>query len=178
MSALTAHLVTRDPAAAAAWYGSVLGAVEGARITLPGGRVLSIDLRFGDSKLAIGEEFPDLGIVPPQTLGGTYGALHLAVEDAGAVWRRALDLLPPDSPEFQQIRQRVGALIGGWSSAASAAMLALTLRERVERAMRALDYEQNMLAHAQRRQRAPVVGLSVPHVEVRQAPVDVGGHRE
>ena len=33
------------------------------------------------------------------------------------------------------------------------------LKERVERAMRALGYEQNMLAHAQRRQRASVVGL-------------------
>ncbi len=40
-----------------------------------------------------------------------------------------------------------------------------SLRERVERAMRALGYEQNMLAHAQRRQRAAVVGISVPHVD-------------
>lgn len=39
-----------------------------------------------------------------------------------------------------------------------------SLRERVERAMTMLGYEQNMLAHAQRRQRAPVVGLSAPHV--------------
>ena len=39
-----------------------------------------------------------------------------------------------------------------------------SLRERVERAMTLLGYEQNMLAHAQRRQRAPVVGLSAPHV--------------
>ena len=31
--------------------------------------------------------------------------------------------------------------------------------------MRALGYEQNMLAHAQRRQRASVVGLSAPHVD-------------
>ena len=31
--------------------------------------------------------------------------------------------------------------------------------------MRALGYEQNMLAHAQRRQRAAVVGISVPHVD-------------
>lgn len=38
------------------------------------------------------------------------------------------------------------------------------LRERVEGAMRRLGYEQNMLAHAQRRQRAAVVGVSVPHV--------------
>lgn len=40
--------------------------------------------------LAIGDEFPGLGIVSPLTLGGTYGALHLAVADAAAVWQRAL----------------------------------------------------------------------------------------
>ena len=91
MSRLTPHLVTRDPAAAAAWYGQVLGAVEEGRITLPGGRVLSVELRFGDSRMAIGDEFPEMGIVSPLTLGGTYGALHLAVPDADAVWQRARD---------------------------------------------------------------------------------------
>jgi PhnB protein len=83
--------VTRNPAAAAAWYGSVLGAVETSRITLPGGQVMTIELRFGDSTMAIADEFPDVGAVSPLTLGGTYGALHLAVEDADAVWQRALD---------------------------------------------------------------------------------------
>ena len=91
MGTLAPHLVTRDPAAAAAWYGEVLGAVEEGRITLPGGRVLTVDLRFGDSRLAIGDEFPEAGIVSPVTLGGTYGALHLAVENAETVWQRALD---------------------------------------------------------------------------------------
>jgi PhnB protein len=91
MSTLTSHLVTRDPDAAAAWYKSVLGAVEDSRIILPGGQVLTIELRFGDSMLAIADEFPDLGIVSPLTLGGTYGALHLAVSEAAAVWQRALD---------------------------------------------------------------------------------------
>ena len=90
MGSLTPHLVTRDPAAAAAWYASVLGAAEEGRITLPGGQILTIELRFGDSRMAIADEFPDLGIVSPLTLGGTYGALHLAVEDANAVWQRAL----------------------------------------------------------------------------------------
>jgi PhnB protein len=88
MGTLTPHFVARDPAVAAAWYGEVLGAIEERRITLPGGRVLSVDLRFGDSRLAIGDEFPDLGIVSPLTLGGTYGALHLAVADAAAVWQK------------------------------------------------------------------------------------------
>jgi PhnB protein len=91
MSMLTPHLVTRDPAAAAAWYSEVLDAAEESRITLPDGRVLTVELRFGDSRMAIGDEFPDLGIVSPLTLGGTYGALHLVVDDAGAVWQKALD---------------------------------------------------------------------------------------
>jgi PhnB protein len=82
MSTLTFHLVTRDPDAAAAWYGSVLGAVETSRITLPGGQVMTIELRFGNSTLAIADEFPDIGVVSPQTLGGRYGAVHVAVGDA------------------------------------------------------------------------------------------------
>jgi PhnB protein len=91
MSTLTVHLVTRGPDAAAAWYGSVLGAVETSRITLPGGQVMTIELRFGDSTLAIADEFPDIGVTSPQTLGGTYAAVHVAVEDADAAWQRALD---------------------------------------------------------------------------------------
>src|SRR5438876_10178057 len=90
MSTLTCHLVTRNPDAAAAWYRSVLGAAEASRITLPGGQVLTIELRFGDSTLSISDEFPEMGVVSPLTLGGTYGALHLAVEDADAVWQRAM----------------------------------------------------------------------------------------
>ena len=57
---------------------------------LPDGAVLTIDLQFGDSQIAISDELPDHGIVSPLTLGGTYGALHLEVEDADAVWERAL----------------------------------------------------------------------------------------
>src|SRR5262245_65295494 len=77
MSTLTSHLVTRDPARAASWYESVLGATENSRITLPGGQILTIELQFGDSVLAISGEFPESGIVSPLTLGGTYGELHL-----------------------------------------------------------------------------------------------------
>jgi PhnB protein len=100
VSTLTSHLVTRDPNAASAWYSAVLGAVEASRITLPGGQVLTIELRFGDSMLAIADEFPDMGVISPLTLGGTYGALHLAVDDADAVWQRALDA---GATEFEPI---------------------------------------------------------------------------
>ena len=89
MATLTVHLVTRDPVRAGQWYASVLGAKELSRITLPDGAVLTIDLQFGDSQIAISDELPDHGIVSPLTLGGTCGALHLAVADAAAVWQKA-----------------------------------------------------------------------------------------
>jgi Zn-dependent protease len=37
----------------------------------------------------------------------------LSPQAAGTVWRQALDLLPPRSPQFHQIEQRIGALAGG-----------------------------------------------------------------
>jgi PhnB protein len=37
----------------------------------------------------IADEFPELGAVSPQTLGGTYGALTISVEDAHTAWQRA-----------------------------------------------------------------------------------------
>ncbi|MBO0745046.1 MAG: VOC family protein [Candidatus Dormibacteraeota bacterium] len=91
MGVLTIHLVARDAGRASAWYVSVFGAKEQGRISLPDGRVLTTELEFGDSVLAIGEEFPDMGIVSPLTLGGTHGAIHVAVDDADLVWQRALD---------------------------------------------------------------------------------------
>jgi PhnB protein len=90
VSTLTNHLVTRDPNVASVWYCSVLGAVETSRITLPGGQVMTIELHLGDSGLHIADEFPDMGIISPLTLGGTYCALHLAVDDVDTVWGKAL----------------------------------------------------------------------------------------
>ena len=40
---------------------------------------MTIESRFGDSTLAISDEFPGIGVVSPLTLGGTYGAVHVAV---------------------------------------------------------------------------------------------------
>ena len=83
MSSLTSHLVTRDPERGRRLVHLGARRDETSRITLPGGQVLTIELRFGDSALAISDEFPDMGVVSPLTLGGTYGALHLAVDGRG-----------------------------------------------------------------------------------------------
>jgi PhnB protein len=90
MSKLTPHIVVRDAGGAAEWYEQALGATLGDRIQVPDGRYLQIELRFGEARVMIADEFPEFNAVSPLTLGGTYGALTLAVDDADAAWQRAL----------------------------------------------------------------------------------------
>ncbi|MBO0841156.1 MAG: VOC family protein [Sciscionella sp.] len=91
MSGLSPHLVVSDAQRAARWYQDVLGADEVGRIPLPGGKVLAIELRIGDTEVHVADEYPDQGIVSPRTLGGTYLALQLPVDDPDEVYRRAID---------------------------------------------------------------------------------------
>jgi len=87
---LTPHIVVRGAARAAEWYAEALGAEEQSRIPVPGGKLMSVELRFGDSTVMVADEFPEMGVLSPESVGGTYGALHLATEDVDALWERAV----------------------------------------------------------------------------------------
>jgi PhnB protein len=87
---ITPHIVVRDPERALVWYAEVFDAKECSRIPLPGGKIMAIEVAIGDSTVMVADEFPDAGIVSPLTLGGTYGALVIATDDADMVWERAL----------------------------------------------------------------------------------------
>ena len=89
--AITPHLVVRDAAAAAEWYTAVLGAEERSRLAVPGGKLMQVELRFGDSTVMLADEFPDLGVLSPLSVGGTATVLHFSSDDVDAVWQRAVD---------------------------------------------------------------------------------------
>jgi PhnB protein len=91
MATVTPHIIVREAGRAAEWYEQALGAQLGDRIQIPDGRYLQIELRFGDSHVMIADEFPDLGAVSPLTVGGTYGALTILVDDVDTLWQRAVD---------------------------------------------------------------------------------------
>jgi PhnB protein len=88
---VTPHIVVRGAAEASEWYQRALGAEERGRVPVPGGKFMQIDLRFGESAVMLADEFPELGVVSPLTLGGTYGALTIETDDADALWGRALE---------------------------------------------------------------------------------------
>jgi PhnB protein len=87
---IAAHIVVGDAAEACAWYATAFGAREVDRIPLPGEKVMSVELAFGDSVVHVGSEFPDMGIVSPLTIGGTATVLQINTDDADGLWTRAL----------------------------------------------------------------------------------------
>jgi PhnB protein len=86
----TPHIVVRDAGRAAEWYERALGAEIGSRIPVPDGRLMQIELLFGDSPVMVADEFPEWGAVSPLTLGGTYGALTITTDAVDELWERAL----------------------------------------------------------------------------------------
>jgi PhnB protein len=87
---VTPHIVVRDAARAAAWYADALGAEERGRIAVPGGKLMQVELWFGESQVMLADEFPELDVLSPLAIGGTATVLHLRVDDVDAVWERAV----------------------------------------------------------------------------------------
>jgi PhnB protein len=87
---VTPHIVVRDAARAAAWYADALGAEERGRIPVPGGKLMQVELWFGESQVMLADEFPELDVLSPLAIGGTATVLHLRIDDVDAVWERAV----------------------------------------------------------------------------------------
>ena len=91
MHTITPHIVVRDAVRAVEWYKQALGAEERSRVPLPGGKLMSVELWFGDSAVMVADEFPEMGVVSPQTVGGTSTVLNLYTEEVDDLWKRAVD---------------------------------------------------------------------------------------
>jgi PhnB protein len=85
------HIVVRDAGRAADWYAQALGAEERDRIPLPSGKLMSVELAFGDSTVMVADEFPEAGILSPLSVGGTSTVLNITTDDVDSLWQRAVD---------------------------------------------------------------------------------------
>jgi len=68
---ITPHIVVQGAARAAAFYRDAFGAKEIERIPVPDGRLMSVQLRIGDSLIHLADEFPEMGVLAPPSIGGT-----------------------------------------------------------------------------------------------------------
>jgi PhnB protein len=87
---ITPHIVVQGAERAGAFYRDAFGAEEITRIPTPDGRLMSAQLRIGDGMLHIADEFPEMGVLAPPTIGGTPVVLSLAVADVDAVFAQAM----------------------------------------------------------------------------------------
>ena len=87
---LTPALAIKGAKQALDFYQRALGASVVHCMETPDGSVMHAEMTVGDSRFMFTDEFPDWGVVSPQTLGGTPVNLYLYVADADAAHARAI----------------------------------------------------------------------------------------
>jgi PhnB protein len=87
---ITPHIVVQGADRAAAFYADAFGAEELNRIPTPDGRLMSVQLQVGDAVFHIADEFPEMGVLAPASIGGTAVVLALDVTDADAAFAQAI----------------------------------------------------------------------------------------
>jgi PhnB protein len=87
---ITPHIVVQGAERAASFYRDAFGAEEIDRIPTPDGRLMSVQMRIGDGRLHVADEFPEMGVLAPPSVGGTPVVLSLDVADADAVFAQAI----------------------------------------------------------------------------------------
>ena len=87
---VTPYLCCRDASRAIEFYVAGFGARELTRFTGQDGKIGHAEIRIGATTLMLSDEYPEMNIVGPQTLGGTSFSIHLHVDDADAWIERAV----------------------------------------------------------------------------------------
>ncbi len=88
---LFAYLHVREAHKAIEFYSTAFGAREKFRLTEPSGRIGHAELDFGGATVMLADEFPECGIRGPLAIGATSVTIHLHVDDADEVIRRAVE---------------------------------------------------------------------------------------
>src|ERR1700733_729252 len=104
--AIVPHIVVQGAGRAAAFYAEAFGAREVSRIPVPDGRLMSVQLRIGGGLLHLADEFPEMGVLAPPSIGGTAVVLALDVTDAAAGFAQA-------APVGAEVRQPLADMFWG-----------------------------------------------------------------
>ncbi len=88
---LTPHLVVKGADQAIEFYKKAFGAKEIGRMLGPDGKsIMHADIVIGDSHLMLVDEFPDMGCLGPQSVGGSPVTIHIYVDDVDTFFKQAL----------------------------------------------------------------------------------------
>ena len=87
---ITPHIVVKGAARAIEFYAKAFGAQEHGRHQMPDGTIMHAALKIGDSMIMLNDEFPDMNVRGPLSIGGTAVTIHLYVPDVDQAFDRAV----------------------------------------------------------------------------------------
>lgn len=101
---VTPYLICKHADEALAYYQQAFGAEEILKLEDSQGGIMHAEIQIGDCRLMMADEFPDMGAISPQTLGGAGVSFCLYVEDCDAAFAKALaaggEVLRPVADQF------------------------------------------------------------------------------
>lgn len=102
--AVTPYLACGDAARAIDFYKKAFGAAEVVRMPGPDGKIAHAEVKIGDSRVMLTDEYREMDFLSPLTRGGTTVHIHLYVPDADKMADRAVGagakLLQPVQDKF------------------------------------------------------------------------------
>jgi PhnB protein len=87
--AITPYLAVRGGAQAIEFYKKAFGAKELVRMPGPDGKLGRAEVKIGDARVMLSDEYEAMGFLGPQARGGTTVHIHLYVRDVDAATARA-----------------------------------------------------------------------------------------
>ncbi|MGL4233417.1 MAG: VOC family protein [Casimicrobium sp.] len=87
---VTTYLTVKGAADAIAFYKAAFGAAEVMRLDMGPNLIGHAEVMIGDSHVMLSDEFPEMGVVSPKTLGGTGSSTMIYTEDCDAMIARAV----------------------------------------------------------------------------------------
>src|SRR5262245_13837458 len=88
---ITPYMCLKEAANAIEFYKKAFGAVEVFRMDAPNGSIGHAEIRIGNSHIMLSDEYPEMGAVSPQTLGGSPIKLMIYVEDVDSIVNQAIE---------------------------------------------------------------------------------------
>lgn len=84
-------LAVTHAAEAIAFYQKAFGAVEILRLNTDDGRISHAELRIGDARMMLADEFPEIDVLSPTTMGGSPVLILLEVDNVDTLFPQALE---------------------------------------------------------------------------------------
>jgi PhnB protein len=101
---VTPYLTIKDAASAIDFYKQAFQAKVLMCLSEPSGKVGHAEIKIGDSRIMLADEYPELGSRGPQSFGGSPVSILLYVEDCDDMFKRAIAkgarIVKPMSDQF------------------------------------------------------------------------------